>query len=70
MAYRLTNWTQLKDQDAEVCHLVEVFDGVEDEEAIATFSRCPLGERLAEAALAMTRVASAAQAAMDGTSRS
>lgn len=52
MAYRLTEWTQCKDQDAEICHLVWDED-VDHEEIFATFSNCELGARLAEAAVAL-----------------
>lgn len=55
MPYRLTDWQQLKDQDAEVRHLVEVDGGSEwdGEDVIATYSRTEIGERLADAALAL-----------------
>ncbi len=52
MAYQLTEWVQLKDQDAEICCLVHE-DDVDSEEVFATFSRSELGERLAAAALAV-----------------
>ncbi|UYW28335.1 hypothetical protein OKC48_07420 [Methylorubrum extorquens] len=57
MAYRLTDWTPLTDQDAEVRHLVEVDEGCDwdGEDVIATFCRTEIGERLADAALALVK---------------
>ncbi|MCJ2084203.1 hypothetical protein [Methylobacterium sp. J-090] len=52
MAYRLTEWTQCKDQDAEICHLVWEED-VDNEEVFATFSNCELGAKVSAAALAL-----------------
>lgn len=52
MDYRLTDWEQLKDQDAVVRHLVHV-DDEDMDEVIATFAQSDLGARIAEAALAL-----------------
>ena len=52
MDYRLTDWEQLKDQDAVVRHLVHVGDEDMDE-VIATFAQSDLGARIADAALAL-----------------
>lgn len=51
-AYRLTEWTPVPDQDAEICHLVDT-DDVDNDAIIATFSNCETGARLAGAALAL-----------------
>ena len=53
MRYALTDWTELTDQDAAVRHLVELVEGEQGEEAVASFSRTELGEKLADAALAL-----------------
>lgn len=53
MQYKLSDAMQLKDQDAEVRHIVEFESHPEDGEIIATFSTCEVGTRIAEACIAL-----------------